>query len=198
MYARFGKRALDLAASGAGLLLLSPLLLVIACAVALSSPGPVVYFQRRLTRGGREFWIWKFRTLLTEPPVIGCGSPDQSLLTPIGGFLRDFYLDELLQLVNVFRGEMSLIGPRPWEVRIAANARTEFDPDNRRYGVRAGMLGFARATLGVRPAEWEDYRENVLLDIEYAERVSFGLDLWIVLKSIGLLFGVGVPKREAT
>jgi lipopolysaccharide/colanic/teichoic acid biosynthesis glycosyltransferase len=116
------KRLLDLAAASTGLLLLWPLLVIIALAVKLDSPGPALFRQVRVGLGGREFWLLKFRSMVADPASAGAlvtasGDPR---ITRVGGWLRATKLDELPQLFNVLRGEMSLVGPRPEVPRYVA------------------------------------------------------------------------------
>lgn len=117
-YAGYGKRALDLAVSVPALLALSPALFVIAALVKAGSPGPVFYAQERVGRRGRPFRLWKFRTMVTDADKSGPAvtSSGDARITPLGRTLRKWKLDELPQLWNVVRGDMSLVGPRP-EVR---------------------------------------------------------------------------------
>jgi lipopolysaccharide/colanic/teichoic acid biosynthesis glycosyltransferase len=144
------KRALDVAGALAGLLLLAPLLLAVALAIRLSSPGPAIFRQRRVGRSGREFVMWKFRTMVDgadqmRAALVSHLRDDEWLdlardprVTPLGRVLRRTSLDELPQLVNVLRGEMSLVGPRPLpldeDARIPAWA-------SMRAGVRPGLTG---------------------------------------------------------
>lgn len=107
------KRALDILVAGAGLLLLAPLLLLIACAVRLDSPGPALFRQERVGRRGRPFQIIKFRSMRTAPGGPQITVSGDARVTRVGALLRASKLDELPQLVNVLRGEMSLVGPRP-------------------------------------------------------------------------------------
>jgi lipopolysaccharide/colanic/teichoic acid biosynthesis glycosyltransferase len=117
-YAGYGKRALDLAVSAPALIALSPALLVIAALVKAGSPGPVFYAQERVGRRGRPFRLYKFRTMVTDADKSGPAvtSSGDARITPLGRTLRKWKLDELPQLWNVVRGDMSLVGPRP-EVR---------------------------------------------------------------------------------
>lgn len=120
-----GRRALDVVVAGSALVLLSPLLLLLAVVVRLSGPGPVVFRQRRITTGGREFTIYKFRTMRTDgvgPSVTRSGD---ARVTRPGRFMRRTSLDELPQLVNVLRGEMTLVGPRPETPDLAARYPAE-------------------------------------------------------------------------
>ena len=119
---RAGKRALDIAASLAGLILLSPVLAAIAAAIKLDTPGTVFYRQERVGRAGVPFRIWKFRTMVAGAASLGGALTvgDDSRITEVGRLLRRFKLDELPQLANVLAGEMSLVGPRPEVARYVA------------------------------------------------------------------------------
>ncbi|HLH65252.1 MAG TPA: sugar transferase [Solirubrobacteraceae bacterium] len=184
------KRSFDLVLSIAGLVLLSPVLAVIALAVRLSSPGPVIYRSVRPGIGGRPFHCFKFRTMrehaersqeALEPYNELSGAlfkiRDDPRLTPVGRLLRRFSLDELPQLVNVVRGEMSLVGPRPLPMR--DYERLE-EWHKKRYLVLPGITGLwqvsGRAEL--------DFDDLVRLDFLYLERWSILLDLTILLKTI--------------
>jgi lipopolysaccharide/colanic/teichoic acid biosynthesis glycosyltransferase len=135
-----GKRAFDILVSGLALLLLVPVLAIIALAVKLDSPGPVFYKQVRVRRGGRLFRLFKFRTMVVDadrlaPNVSATGDPR---VTRTGRFLRRSYLDELPQLLNVLRGEMSLVGPRPETPEFVEL----YSPEERRVlDVRPGLVG---------------------------------------------------------
>lgn len=109
------KRTYDFVLSSAGLVLCAPILLVIALAIKVADGGPVFYRQQRVGRGGKLFWIWKFRTMIVNADQVGLGITrnGDARVTPVGAFLRKAKLDELPQLWNVVRGEMSLVGPRP-------------------------------------------------------------------------------------
>jgi lipopolysaccharide/colanic/teichoic acid biosynthesis glycosyltransferase len=113
------KRGFDVVASGVGLVVLSPLFFVITIAVRLNSRGPVFYRARRVGRHGKEFLLYKFRSMITDADQIGPGitSAQDNRITSVGRFLRRTKLDELPQLINVVRGEMSLVGPRPEDPR---------------------------------------------------------------------------------
>src|SRR5690348_3230770 len=115
IYARYGKRSLDVLSSAIGLLILLPVLALIACFVKLSTPGPVLYRQARIGKAGQQFQIPKFRSMVADASKNGLGitASGDSRVTHVGRFLRRYKLDELPQLWNVFCGEMSLVGPRP-------------------------------------------------------------------------------------
>ena len=194
---RIAKRVLDLTASGAALLITSPVILAIAAAVRLESRGPILFHQERIGLGGRRFTLFKFRSMdvaadeeehrayvsrLLRPdsddPDAATWQPivADTRVTRVGSFLRRSHLDELPQLINIVRGDMSLVGPRPpipYEVAL-------YEPWHlRRLTVLPGLTGLWQATGWGRLT----FDEGVRLDIEYVERRSFGLDLWILLRT---------------
>jgi lipopolysaccharide/colanic/teichoic acid biosynthesis glycosyltransferase len=190
-----GKRAFDIAVSLAGLLLLVPVLAVIALLVRLSSPGPVLYRQQRVSRGGRLFELLKFRTMVVgadrlAPNVSATGDPR---VTRVGSFLRRSYLDELPQLLNVLRGDMSLVGPRPETPEFVAL----YTPDERRVlTVRPGLAGPSTLAfmdeadlLAGAPDPVSFYVTTVLhdrvrTDLTYLERRSVGYDIRLLTSQV--------------
>ncbi|MCU1693589.1 MAG: wcaJ [Frankiales bacterium] len=184
------KGVLDRTASLLALVVLSPLLLAVAVAVRSTSPGPVVFKQERVGRGGKTFCLWKFRSMVQDAEarrdgLAGANEHDGVLfkiredprVTRVGRFLRRTSIDELPQLVNVLRGEMSLVGPRPplpAEVaRYEALAR-------RRLLVKPGVTGLWQVS-GRSNLTWED---TVRLDLQYVENWSLGLDVSILLRTL--------------
>ncbi|MBN1440976.1 MAG: sugar transferase [Anaerolineales bacterium] len=181
-YRRCGKRGLDLLLSLAALILLGPFFLIAALAIRLESPGPVLYIQERLGCKGKIFNAYKFRTMVHAPRIpnreIHPGDPE---LTRVGAFLRRYKLDELVQLFNVLRGEMSWVGPRPALPRQLA----EYDENGRkRLWVKPGMSGLAQ----VRGNIYLSWPERWKYDAEYVDRCSLGLDLWIIWRTIAVMF----------
>lgn len=183
LYAGLPKRALDLL----GALLLTPGALVIcglaALAIKLTSPGPVLYRQRRIGRGGREFCFPKLRTMVNDAER-DCGPvwapPDDPRVTPVGAFLRRYRLDELPQLWCVLRGEMSLIGPRPERPHFVHRLREQLPHYDERLAVRPGITGWAQIH---RPSDTcvADAAEKLRYDREYVRALSLALDLRILL-----------------
>ena len=179
------KRALDLLGSVFALAVLSPLLVAIAAAIRLTSRGPVLFTQERTGRGGKPFPLYKFRTM-AGPPAFVVGretKTDDPRITPVGRWLRRTGCDELPQLVNVLRGEMSLVGPRPllaWE-----NALCE-GREAHRLHVLPGLTGLAQVN-GRNAIPWS---ERIVWDVTYVEQESLKLDLAILLRTIPVaLFG---------
>lgn len=177
-YRAWGKRTVDLIVAGAALVLLAPLLLLCAALIKLESRGPVLFLQPRLGRRGAVFTAWKFRTMTDVPRT-----PTQEIIgrvegvTRVGAWLRRLKIDELPQLVNVLRGEMSLIGPRP----ALPQQLDEYTPRAaRRLEVRPGLTGLAQVHGNIHltwPQRWE-------WDVAYVERLSPALDAWIALRTL--------------
>lgn len=178
------KRAIDVAGSLAGLVVFSPLLLLVAALVRLSGPGPVIFRQRRVSLGGEEFEILKFRTMFyaqDEQPPAAWTSRDDPRVTPIGRWLRRTSLDELPQLFNVLAGEMSLVGPRPERPELIARFREDWRGYMLRQHVKAGITGWAQVN-GLRGDT--DLRKRLQLDLFYIRHWSLGFDLkilWLTL-----------------
>ena len=181
------KRGLDIAASLAALLLLFPLLVVTALAVMLEDGRPVLFRQVRVGQGGREFGMYKFRSMVTNAAAIGPyhTSADDPRITRVGRFIRRTSLDELPQLFNVLLGDMSLVGPRPdVPAQRALYAPADWDL---RCSVRPGITGLAQARL--RSAATESQR--LALDLQYVREHGLWLDLRIVFWTLGRLAGKG-------
>lgn len=186
------KRALDLCASLVALVVLSPLLCGIAVAVRFSSPGPVLFQARRAGLGGRGFEMLKFRTMFQGSPDIRnpdgstFNATDDPRVTRIGEWLRRTSLDELPQLWNVIRGDMSLVGPRP---DLPDQLVLYSEADVGRLVVRPGITGLAQVS-GRNQLTWEQRRA---LDLEYVSSRSSWLDLCILARTVpGVLLGRGV------
>lgn len=176
-------RIRDLLIVSALLLLLSPLLLMCAVAVRRSSPGPVLFRQRRLGLHGQPFWLLKFRSMIDHAPDLrnpdgsAYAGADDPRVTAVGRFLRRTSLDELPQLVNILRGEMSLVGPRPDQVD---QLRFYSAEEKRKLNVKPGITGLAQIS-GRNNIPWA---RRKALDLEYVERRGFWLDLGILLKTL--------------
>ncbi len=175
------KRFIDVIASAAILLLLSPLFVVIGLAIKFSSFGPIFFLQERAGFRGKPFTIIKFRTMISNAIEHELGlrtGADDPRVTPVGKFLREFHLDELPQLLNVLRGDMSLVGPRP---TIPSQVDTYTTFEMRRLDVRPGITGLSQVS-GNNELPWE---ERIKLDVYYVDNLSFWLDLKIALRTIG-------------
>ena len=181
----FLKRVMDVAMSLTGLVVLAPFFAGIALAVKLSSRGPVFYRQLRVGRDGRRFQMFKFRTMrldaeTTSGPV--AAAREDPRVTPIGRWLRRTSLDELPQLANVLRGEMSLVGPRPERPCFIGNLASEIPDYLGRLRVKSGMTGWAQIH-GLRGGE-SSMAERVRCDLYYIEHWSVGLDLRILFQTV--------------
>ncbi|MGD8393961.1 MAG: undecaprenyl-phosphate glucose phosphotransferase [Candidatus Eiseniibacteriota bacterium] len=179
------KRAMDLGLSAAGLVGLAPLFALLAVTVRLSGPGPVIYRQQRIGRDGRRFQMLKFRSMRADAEA-ECGPVrtrrDDPRTTAVGRLLRRTSLDELPQLWNVLRGEMSLVGPRPERPELIGELVGEIPDYLRRHRVKAGMTGWAQVH-GLRGAE-TSMQARVLCDLYYIENWSVWLDLRILLRTV--------------
>jgi lipopolysaccharide/colanic/teichoic acid biosynthesis glycosyltransferase len=176
-------RAFDVAAAGLGLLLLSPLLIAAAVAIRLSGGGPVLYRQLRVGKDGRDFELLKLRTMVPGSDPVGVGTVvtrDDPRVTGVGRLLRRTSLDEVPNLVNVLRGEMAIVGPRP---TIRAQVDDYTPRQHRRHEVLPGITGWAQVR-GRAGIPWE---ERIELDVWYVEHRSAALDLRILLRTAWML-----------
>lgn len=187
------KRAFDIAVSGALLIALAPLLAMLALIVRLESPGPVLFRQPRVGKGGRIFTMYKFRTMRVAPdPSLERGTVPQitdfttyvfdplhggKQYTRIGKFLRSTSLDELPNLWNVLRGDMSIVGPRPEVPELVAQYPPEY---RRRHEVRPGITGLAQ----VNGRGELTYHEAMVYDLDYVEHHSFLRDMAILARTV--------------
>jgi lipopolysaccharide/colanic/teichoic acid biosynthesis glycosyltransferase len=181
------KRLVDIVLAGLALLLLSPLLLATAVAVACDSGFPVLFRQERVGRGGRRFGMLKFRSMVRDAAAIGPfnTAANDPRMTRVGRFIRRTSLDELPQLVNVLRGDMSLVGPRP-DLPVQRSLYNDADWALR-CSVRPGITGLAQVEL--RSEGTEDQRRE--LDLRYVRERSLGLDLRILARTVARLGGQG-------
>jgi lipopolysaccharide/colanic/teichoic acid biosynthesis glycosyltransferase len=176
-------RFLDVVIAMLALLILSPVLLLAAIAIKLGSRGPVLYRQRRVGRNGEEFEMLKLRTMAVGSDPIGVGTVvtrDDPRVTSAGRVLRRTSLDEIPNLLNVLRGEMAIVGPRP---TIPAQVKDYTPRQHRRHEVRPGVTGWAQV-LGRAGIPWE---ERIELDVYYVDHRSAALDARILAKTLGLL-----------
>jgi len=181
-----GKRALDLAVATIGMILGSPLILLTAAAVKLSSPGPVLYHQVRVGLNNKPFTIHKFRSMRADAESkTGAvwAQKNDVRITLIGRFLRKTRLDELPQLWNVFRGDMSLVGPRPERPEFVANLTQQIPFYGQRHAVKPGLTGWAQVSY-TYGASVEDALEKLQYDLFYIKHLAISLDLFIIFKTI--------------
>lgn len=182
MYRKWGKRALDFMAALTALILLSPVLLITAILVRTKLGSPVLFHQDRPGYGEKIFRLYKFRTMTDARDEKGKLLPDRDRLTSFGLFLRKSSLDELPELFNILKGDMSLIGPRPLLVEYLPYYT---EREKKRHSVRPGLTGLAQAS-GRNLVDWD---RRMALDAEYAENLSFALDLKIIGMTIRQVLG---------
>ncbi|HXQ28337.1 MAG TPA: sugar transferase [Gemmatimonadales bacterium] len=196
------RRALNVAVAALGLLLAAPLMLVIAVAIKLTSRGPLFYTQTRIgidvrnpvtaggngrrktDAGGRPFRIFKFRTMApSRGEAQVWARPDDPRVTAVGRILRKYRLDELPQLVNVLRGDMNIVGPRPEQPRIFTELREQIPNYQTRQRVRPGITGWAQVNQGYDDS-LDNVRQKVAYDLEYLRRHSVVEDLRILARTV--------------
>ncbi len=181
LYRQFGKRAFDLALSVPTTIVLSPVITMVAFLVRLKLGSPVVFRQARASYKGRPFTVYKFRTMRNTRDEAGNLLPDEDRLTRFGDILRKLSLDELPQLWNVIRGDMSLVGPRPLMTRYLER----YSPEQaRRHDVTTGVTGWAQVN-GRNTISWEEKFE---LDVWYVDHLGFFLDLKILWLTVVQVF----------
>lgn len=183
---RAAKRVMDIVISGIGIVITSPIMLIIALAVKLYDRGPVFYFQERLTVGGISFMICKFRSMCVDSEKNGArlASKHDSRITPVGKVLRNLHLDELPQLFNVFKGDMSLVGPRPERKTIMREYEKELPEFYYRLKVKAGLTGYAQVYGKYNTTPYDKLK----LDLFYIENYSFLLDIKLIFMTVKIFF----------
>lgn len=184
MYAKYIKRMLDFLLSLCALLVLSPVLLILTILGAWKMKGNPFFTQLRPGKDEKIFRLIKFRTMTCEKDKDGNLLPDAQRLTKYGRFLRSTSMDELPELINILKGDMSIVGPRPLLVKYLPLYNEE---QRRRHDVRPGLTGWAQVN-GRNAISWE---EKFRLDVEYVDNISFVMDVKIILQTIGKIF-----KRE--
>lgn len=181
MYRHFFKRLIDILLSFIGLVAASPVFVVVTLLLAFANQGKPFFFQLRPGRNGRIFRIVKFKTMNDKRDDEGNLLPDAQRLTPVGGFVRKTSLDEIPQLINVLKGDMSLIGPRPLLVEYLPL----YSPEQlRRHDVRPGITGWAQVN-GRNALGWKEKFEH---DVWYVDHLSFALDLKILFMTVMKVF----------
>lgn len=180
------KRTADILLSGIAIVVASPIMLIVALAIKLYDRGPVLYSQIRLTKGHKEFKIYKFRSMITDAEKHGArlASQNDSRITPIGKIIRATRLDEIPQLFNIFLGDMSIVGPRPERPEIEKQYLEELPEFGLRLQVKAGLTGYAQI-FGKYNTTPED---KLKLDLIYINNRSLGLDLKMIFYTIKILF----------
>ena len=197
---RFTKRTMDIVCSFLGLLILSPFMLVTALIIKLYDGGPVFYKQERLTRDGKKFKIIKFRSMCTDSEVNGArlAMKDDDRITPFGKLLRSTHFDEIPQLINILKGDMSIVGPRPEREEIAEQYKEIIPEFSLRLKVKAGLTGYAQVYGKYNTTPYDKLK----LDIAYIEKYSFFMDLRLIMMTIKVIFqkenSEGVDKDQKT
>ncbi len=187
----FLKRCFDIVFSAVMLVVLSPVMLIAALAVLICDGAPVIYKQKRLTRDGKIFDVYKFRSMVRDAekngiPQLSAGN--DSRVTPVGRMLRKFRIDELPQLVNILKGDMSVVGPRPERPELAAEYEKDMPQFRYRLKVKAGLTGYAQVTgrYDTSPAD------KLKMDLMYIENYSFLMDLRMILMTVkAVIFPAG-------
>ena len=192
---RLVKRAFDIVFSLIMLIIASPFMLISAIAVKLCDGGPVLYKQKRLTIDNREFDVYKFRSMIVNAEKDGVpqlASDEDKRITPVGKFLRKCRLDELPQLLNILRGDMSVVGPRPERPELAEEYKKEMPEFGFRLKVKAGLTGYAQVT-GVYDTSPYD---KLKMDLMYIENYSLRMDLQIILMTLKTMLSPGKTNAE--
>ena len=191
--AQWGKRLFDVAAALGLLIFLAPLLIVTAIAIRLDSRGPVLYRQRRVGMKGEEFDIFKFRSMRTDAEKDGArwAAEDDDRITRVGRFIRRTRIDEIPQAINIMRGEMSFVGPRPERPEFVSLLEQEIPHYHERHLVKPGITGWAQVKHEYT-ASVEGARTKLTYDLFYIKHFSLLLDLLIVLMTVRVaLLGIG-------
>ena len=182
------KRIFDVMVSGLALLFLSPIMIIVAIAIKLSDGGPVFYRQTRLTKDGREFEIIKFRSMRQDAENDGVArlstGENDSRITPVGRIIRKVRIDELPQLINIFKGQMSIVGPRPERPEIARKYEQELPEFALRLQAKAGLTGYAQVYGKYNTTPYD----KLQMDLMYIAHPSFLEDLRIIFATIKILF----------
>ena len=196
---RVAKRAMDILISAIVLLILSPLMLLIAAAIKLEDGGPIFFRQKRLTRHGREFDILKFRSMVVDAEKYAgavLATDNDPRITRVGRIIRPFRLDELPQLINILKGDMSVVGPRPERKVIADEYCKDIPEFAYRLKVRGGLTGYAQIYGKYNTSAYDKLR----LDLMYIENYSLLLDIKLMILTIRILFSKesteGVDKAK--
>ena len=181
MYAKYIKRTLDLILSLMALIVLMPLMIIIGILVRINLGSPIIFKQKRPGKNEKIFTLYKFRTMTDKRDIDGNLLPDEYRLTKFGKFLRSTSLDELPELINIIKGDMAIVGPRPQLIKDMLFMTKE---QRRRHSVRQGLTGLAQIS-GRNNISWE---EKINYDLEYIENISFIDDVKIILKTVGKVF----------
>lgn len=184
MYRKYIKRILDFTLSLIALIVLSPILLITATLVKIKLGSPIIFKQQRPGKNEKIFTLYKFRTMTDKKDEEGNLLPDEQRLTKFGKILRSTSIDELPELINILKGDMAIVGPRPQLIKDMIFMTTE---QRKRHTVRQGLTGLAQVN-GRNNLTWE---EKIEYDLEYIKNITFFNDVKIIFKTIGKVF-----KRE--
>ena len=188
------KRVFDVVCSGLALVVLLPMLLLVALIIKLQDKGPVFYTQTRCTINCKEFKIYKFRSMKvdSEGGKARLASVDDDRITPFGKFLRNSKIDELPQLINILKGDMSIVGPRPERPELVAETIKEVPEFILRMNVKAGLTGYAQVRGGYNT----DFLDKLKWDLMYVENYSFLLDIKIILLTVFAIIDINRKKKD--
>ena len=192
MYAKYFKRMLDFILSLIALIILSPILLIVAILVRIKLGSPIIFKQQRPGKNGKIFTLYKFRTMTDNKDENGNLLPDSERLTKFGKLLRSTSLDELPELINILKGDMAIVGPRPLLVKYLPYYTKE---EKHRHDVRPGLTGLAQI-CGRNNLDWNERFE---MDLKYVNSVSFKEDLIIIFKTISSVLkhnDIEVPRES--
>lgn len=184
---RLVKRTMDIAISLAGLIVLSPVMLGTALLIKLDDGGKVFFRQRRATKGGKLFEVYKFRTMKEAGSVNQSAKTDDDRITRVGKYLRKFRVDELPQLINILKGEMSVVGPRPEMVENVDKYTEELPEFSYRLRVKGGLTGYAQIAGKYNTSP----KDKLVLDLMYIEKYSLWLDFKLIMQTVTVLFRAG-------
>ena len=197
---RFFKRLMDIVISLVACIILSPIMLVIAIAIKAYDRGPVFYTQERITKDARPFQIIKFRSMIVESEEDGArlAKADDDRITPVGRILRRTHFDELPQLFNILKGDMSIVGPRPERREIFEKYEESIPEFKFRLKMKAGLTGYAQVYGQYNTVPYDKLK----LDLTYIENYSFWLDIKLCFLTVKILFqkekSEGVDDRQTT
>lgn len=183
----FFKRGMDLILAGVGLIAALPFMAVTAIAVKLQDGGPIIYKQKRLTMDGKEFFVYKFRSMRVDAEKDGVArlaSDGDHRITPVGNFIRKVRLDELPQLFNILKGDMSIVGPRPERPEIAKQYEAEMPEFQYRLRVKAGLTGYGQIFGKYNTTPYDKLK----LDLYYIQNYSLMLDVKLMVQTVKILF----------
>ena len=184
---RFVKRAMDIIMSGIGLIVCGPLMLVCAALIKAEDGGSIFFRQLRATKGGELFNVYKFRTMKEENAENRSVTSDDDRITKVGKYLRKFRIDELPQLINIFKGEMSVVGPRPEMVENVDKYTAELPEFSYRLRVKGGLTGYAQIAGKYNTSP----KDKLVLDLMYIEKYSLWLDFKLIMQTVTVFFRAG-------